>query len=229
MNSKVDAFLEEFRQALAECGRFCYAARAREFQVESIEKLKKLKEKIAVLKAEMIGLRDEDSANCLLALEFTVNAMSHELEMWVSLKDDKVASAWDAVVSAEMSALDAMRAHAVAGHLEHYVEKLQLLQQLLFPPMWFMSPGLIILDSRCSICGSRYGECNHVKGEVYMGEMCAREITECRITETSITPEPANKHARIIAISDGNDARDLLTWRVVPCTDLQSVAQKLMV
>jgi hypothetical protein len=216
MNATVTEFLDHFQQTVAECRRFCYAARAREFQAESIATLEILDSQIAALKAEMIEAQDEDAANCLLSLSLAARALSHELEMWVALKDDSAASAWDSLVEAQTCASNAIRAHTISDHLERYVERLEVLERVLFPSITFMSVGMVIQESHCSICGCEYGDCDHLKGEVYMGEMCARVITQADLKETSIVPEPANKHARMIAISDGNAMRDLLTWRLIP-------------
>jgi hypothetical protein len=136
--------------------------------------------------------------------------------MWVALKDEQPALAWDALIEAGTSARNAIRAHPIAQHLESYVEKLDALEKLLFPPMIFVSIGIIVHESRCTICGSEYGECEHIKGMVYMGQICSCEITKCDIYERSIVPDPANKHARMIVISDDDIMRDLLTWRPLP-------------
>jgi hypothetical protein len=49
-----------------------------------------------------------------------------------------------------------------------------------------------------------------------MGQICARVIEEADLRETSMVPEPANKHCRVLAISDENGTRDLMTWRLIP-------------
>jgi len=219
MNPRVTEFLDEFRETVAECRRFCYAARAREFQAESITTLDTLESDIAALKAEMVELRDEDAANCLLSLSLAARALSYELNMWVALKDDSAALAWDCLVEAQTCASDAVCAHRISDHLEQYVDRLEILEGLLFPPITFMSAGMVIQESHCSICGCEYGDCDHAKGEVYMGEMCTRVITKAALQGASIVPEPANKHARMVGISDGDGMRDLLTWRLIPPAD----------
>lgn len=219
MNTRVTEFLVQFRQTVAQCERFCYAARARELQVESITTLEALESDISALKAKMIEARDEDAANCLLSLSLATRALGCELKMWVALKDDAAAVAWHLLVHSQSLASDAIRAHAVSHHLERYVERLEHLERLLFPPLAFMSVGIVIRESCCSICGSEYGDCEHVKGVAYMGEMCARQITRADLREVSIVPTPANKLARVTVISDGGARRDLLTWRVIASSE----------
>jgi hypothetical protein len=224
MNPRVTEFLEDFHQVVHECQRFCYAARARECQVESIAALDTLDSRIAPLKAEMVEMQDEDAANCLLSLSLAARALSYELKMWIALKDDSAASAWDSLVEAQTHASNAIRAHRISDHLERYVERLDALERLLFPPITFMSIGMIIQESSCSICGSQYGDCDHVKGEVYMGEMCVREITQADLSEVSVVPEAANKHARVLTFSDGDAMRDVLTWRLIPPSEREEGA-----
>jgi hypothetical protein len=213
MNDETRTFLNEFDDVIENCERFCFAARAREFQVEAIEKLQNLKKTMASMKARAIQASDEDSANCLLSLELAASALENELGMWVAFKDDNPDEAWDKLVTAQSCSLDAIRAHEIANLAVHYVEKLELLEKLLFPSMMFMSPGVIILKSECTICGLEYGECDHIKGRPYMGEICARKLTEVEVREISFVDNPANKRARVFAISEGDKMRDVLSWR----------------
>jgi len=61
MNDEIAKFLDEFREALALCKRFCYATRAKEYQIASIEKLRSLKTEITGMKTRAIEKLDEDS------------------------------------------------------------------------------------------------------------------------------------------------------------------------
>src|SRR5262245_974786 len=99
-----DGLLElkmEFKKTATECQRFCFAARAREYQVEAIEQLKNLKAKTANLKAKKIALQDEDSANQLLSIEEMITALTCELKMWVAFKNDNPHAAWTSLVEAQ--------------------------------------------------------------------------------------------------------------------------------
>jgi len=216
MDDRVRDFVAECEELVNDCRRFCYAARAREFQVDAIARLKGLKEKASALKAEMVALEDEDSANCLLSLGEILKAFTNELQMWVDLKDDDPNAAWGALVEAQTAARTAMQAHEVADHMENHIQRLEILETVLFPPQTFLSIGFIIKRSSCSICGQEYGDCNHLAGKAYMGEMCARIIKEVDLLETSIVKEPANRHCRVLSFSDSGVMRDVMTWRVIP-------------
>ncbi len=217
MNEHIQKFLIEFSETANELQKFCFMTRAKELQLEACDILEELKEKADELKREVISHRDEDSANAMLSIEEMIIALMSELRMWIALKDDDADSAWNHLVSAQYSARTAMQAHSVANHLDGYVNHLHLLEHILFPPLAFFSPGMVIGKSRCSICGQEYGECDHIVGKAYMGEMCIRIIEEVKeLKEVSLVTEPANKRARVSRITDEDGIlRDALTWRVV--------------
>lgn len=215
MNKKVKTFQDKLYRATHECSQFCFMSRAKEFQLGSCQKLDELKAEASSLKKEVIKEQDEDSANALLSLEEMITALASELKMWVALKEDDPNSAWDLLIDAQSAARTAVQAHSVAQHLEGYLERLSHLEKILFPPQTFFSPGITIKYSECSICGMEYGECEHVVGRAYMGEMCVRIIKDVELGEVSLVEDPANKRARMLVISDGTAKRDFLTWRVI--------------
>jgi hypothetical protein len=137
--------------------------------------------------------------------------------MWIALKNDDFNKAWDYLIEAQSNARTALQAHHIATelNLEKYTEKLYLLEKLLFPPQMFLSQGLIIKESKCSICGKEYGECEHIIGKAYMGQMCNRIITKAELKEVSVVKEPANKHARVLTVTDNGVTRDFMTWKII--------------
>src|SRR5260370_4050554 len=214
ISGEIEAFQDKFQQALQEGRKFCFVTRAKEFQLQARDMLKNLAKNTATLKKKAITAAYEDAANLLLSYEETTNAIINELNMWIALKEDNPDAAWDYLVNAETAAISAMKAHVSASHLDAYLEHLDALEHHMFPKQMFFSPGMIIKDARCSICGQEYGECDHLAGKPYMGELCAREIVHADLEEASLVPNPANKHARGIFIT-GKDGirRDFLTWR----------------
>ncbi|MGB8312405.1 MAG: hypothetical protein WCE81_11185 [Halobacteriota archaeon] len=224
MNKKVTIFKKKFNTTVDECRRFCYMTRAKEFQLEALERLNSLKAESIALKEKVIAHKDEDSANAMLSFEEMTNALINELNMWIALKDDNPNLAWDYLVEAQGAARSAMQCHDVASHLGDYVEHLHFLEVLLFPPQHFFSPGIIVKQHVCSICGQDYDDCTHIKGKAYMGKMCVTKINEIvSIEEISFTPDPANKHSRIFTIGDGDVMRDTMTWRIVSDTSVKEV------
>ena len=217
MNKEVDSFLKEFKEVIRECGKFCFISRGKEFQIEAITKLTKLKQEAASLRERMIRFMDEESANAMLSLESLINAMINELEMWIALKEDNPNKAFDSLINAQSAVRTSAQAHCIAIDLnaEGYTNKLHLLEKLLFPLQIFFSPGLALEKVECSICGKEYGECDHVAGKAYMGRMCYKIIREVKeIKEISIVEEPANKHRRVLQfIDEEGTKRDWMTWR----------------
>ena len=215
MSKRLEDFREEFPYAIAESMKFCNAARSREFQVEAIQRLEILKTRASALKTEIVANKDENLANLLLSVENMLQAVISELKMWVAFKDEDPSAAWTDLVGAQSAASTAMRAHKIAANLDAYIDRLHALEHLLFPPQLFFSSGIIIKRSTCSICGHEYGDCGHVKGKAYMGQMCGRIIKECDLSEISVVSNPANKHCRVISTNDGKVTRDFMTWRLI--------------
>lgn len=215
MSKRLEDFRKEFPYAIAESMKFCNAARAREFQVEAIQRLGVLKTRASALKAEMVVAKDEDWANFLLSVENMLQAVISELEMWVAFKDDDPSAAWTALVGAQSAASTAMQAHKIAANLDKFIDRLHALEHFLFPSQLFFSSAIIIKQSTCSICGHEYGDCDHVKGKAYMGQMCRRIIKDGDLSEISAVSNPANKHCRVISINDGKVTRDAMTWRPI--------------
>ncbi len=215
MSKRLEDFKKEFQHSIAESMKFCNAARAREFQVEAMQRLEELKTRASALKADIVAAKDENSANLLLSVENMLRAVISELKMWVAFKDDDPSAAWTDLVGAQSAASTAMQVHKIAANLDAYIDRLHALEHLLFPPQLFFSSAIIIKRSTCSICGHEYGDCDHVKGKAYMGQMCKRIINESVLSEISVVPNPANKHCRTISVNDGKVTRDFMTWRLI--------------
>lgn len=203
---------------IVECRFMSYATRAEEFQIDLIEKVNGTIDKVNSEKATAIEEKDERLANLLLAYSLILTGMSQTLQMWISLRNDNAASAWSCIVSAEMSFRLAGRVHDRATEIgsSELAGWALGLQDLLFPPQVFVSAGMTVFVSQCSICNIDYEECNHIAGNPYMGEIAVRNILDAKLNEVSIVETPASKHCRILAISDRGGQRDVMTWRPHP-------------
>jgi hypothetical protein len=217
ITKEVKTFQVEFQQTITEAQKFCYVTRAKEFQLQARDRLRNLSKKIQIIKRKAIAAKYEDAANQMLSLEELTDAISNELNMWIALKEDDASAAWDCLVNAQMATLSAMQAHDSASHLEAYLEHLEALEQHMYPQQMFFSPGIIIREAKCSVCKQEYGECDHVAGRPYMGELCSRLIVHADIEEASLVDNPASKHARGVILTDDEGVRrDFLSWRPVP-------------
>jgi hypothetical protein len=216
MDENVINFHKKFLEVAVDCQKFCFMSRAKELQKEAKNKLDDLYNETHILKLDLISQKDEDAANALLSMELTIQSLQGELSMWIALKEDNPGSAWDFLVDAQRDARDALRVHLIGERLVGYIQHLDLLEIILFPRQMFSSVGMIVSEAVCSICGEEYGECNHLKGKAYMGEMCVRIIKHiASLEEVSIVDNPANKHCRITSFTEEGIVRDILTWRVV--------------
>mgnify|MGYP001613281886 CR=1 FL=1 len=216
MDEAITRFRERVDNAIRSVLGFCCATRDRQFQEAAVEQLGGLRVECEELKAEMIRAEREDEANAALSFESLVDAVQSELRMWLALKDGAPQAAWDHLVNAQGSVRTAMQAHDVGASLEPYAERLVQLEQLLFPPQVFMSIGMIVKRAECSVCGADYGTCRHVAGRPYCGVMCHKIITDGEAREVSFVESPANKHCRVMRVSDNGGWRDIMTWLPVP-------------
>lgn len=205
----------EFNEILHACQRLCYVTRSRDLQVAAREQALSLLKKLGALKDDAVARSEEDSANLVLSLECTIQALISELGMWIALKDGNPDAAWDHLVLAQTSAREALAAHAMAASigLNNYLRKLQIWEQFVFPPQAFTSVGVIIRRAKCTICQLDYGTCDHVAGRPYMGEICVRDVVEADLQEISLVHEPANKMCRLLSITDDDGImRNVMTW-----------------
>lgn len=215
MNSKIVSFLKEVNVVVSESQRLCYLSIDKELQIEKQQTLLEYMEQVMLIKEDAINAMDEDSANAALCCEDILKMLISQLKMWISFKEEDAGSAWTYLINAQDALRAALQAHKLADNIEPYSERLHLLERLLFPPMKFLSTGMIIDYAECSICGKEYGECNHIKGKVYLGRHCVKIIKKSRIHEVSVVDEPANKHCRITSIGENGQNRDILTWRII--------------
>lgn len=212
--STVEAFQQEMEATISECQRFMYITRAVEDQRATVETLRVLLEKLRTEKQVAIANRAEEWANLLLLNE-SITSMFYEFgRMWVFIKEDEMNQAWDSLVSAQIAIRDAILVRSEPA-LESLNERLHIIEKTLFPPLIFNSPGFVAEASECSICRSEYGECEHVKGRVYMGQICSRIYTKFTIVEFSMVDDPANKHCRVLSFHKDGVTRDWMTWKVI--------------
>lgn len=197
--------------------RFAYMSRAEELQHEAAEALCVNGQEVEARLHEAQERVDEDEANMLLALGLVLRCLESELRMFISLKEEQPGQAWDQLISAQNTLSSALRIRPEIEGMDHYVDHLALHEENLFPPQHFLSPAMTVGYSECSICASAYGECKHVAGRAYMGELCARVISEVtEVREISLVKEPKDKRRRIISITDDDGVtRDFLSWKRV--------------
>lgn len=224
MTNLLESFRDHFNEVVESVQRYAIFVRGREFQEASIKTLNKLLKECIDLKEQEISNKSEESANAFLAFELMIKALTEEFRFLLALKADDVDKAWDHLINAESSAAAAMSSHAIASHLDRYINKLHTFERLLFPQPIFFSSGFIVKKLECSICGVEYGECDHIKGRPYMGQLCAEVVKEAELREVSIVSDPADKHCRALSFTEDGITKSTFTHRVIQKMDDQQLA-----
>jgi hypothetical protein len=209
-------FLEESDTELEGCGRFFFFSRGRELQEEVKVRLKDLRERTKPVLVASQKANFEDLSNRLRGALYHLDALIHELQMYLDLKNDEMSKAWDSLIGAQMGMLWSMRSHQVFREgLQDHSARLDAMEKLFFPRQIFFSTGMTIKSSECSICGTEYRDCKHIKGRIYNGEFCIRKIKDIDLKEVSVVEDPADKRCRATSFGEDGDARDTLTWRKI--------------
>lgn len=187
-----------------------------EIQKEEINTLELYRADLAELKKDYVERGWENEANLVYCIDAILNVMQYELEMFVNFKEDKMSAAWGNLVNAQTLLPTAIRNFPFEEKtLENYAVKLANYERLLFPTLQFQSIGGIIKKSECSICHQDPNICDHLKGKLYMGEICCTIISEMDLEEVSLVDNPANKHCRVISMQSGDKTWDILTLREI--------------
>jgi len=220
----IQAFLEnpvllinEFNELIDTSQAKAFITVGIEIQKDEIEVLNNYEQELIKLKKEFAERRLENEANLVYCIISSVEIIRHELSMLVCIKEDKMPEAWAHLVRAQVLIGTIFRNHPIdASQLDGQMNRLASYEKLLFPKMFFQSTGGIIKDSECSICHQDLNLCEHLKGNLYMGELCCRLIKEIELEEISSVDNPANKLNRIVSIQTGGKKWDTLTLRPMP-------------
>ncbi|MCJ7968104.1 MAG: hypothetical protein MUW51_03105 [Lactococcus lactis] len=81
-----------------------------------------------------------------------------------------------------------------------FIEEYSRKFQKLFPYKHFMSRESIIKKQSCSVCGTEITirkKCKHTVGELYMGEMCVRVVSELQFLAFALVRDPFDKYSVI--------------------------------
>ena len=200
-------------------------ARDRELQQQMVARLSEVSGAVADWKRGAVAGGQEDHANVFLGMECLIRALRAELEMWLLLKDEEPERAWEQLVAAQTATSHAMRAAPGFSHLDQHARRLEAIEAVVFPPQVFLSAGLIVSKSTCSICGTDYENCSHIVGMPYWGEFCFRKLTVVAADHVAIVDNPANKLCRITHFSDEGGRRNRMTWGVEPAPECENHAK----
>jgi hypothetical protein len=215
MTESSDDLTKQILAALNDAIRLAHWSCGIELQREAVRNLKSWHDRLGSLRESHIARHDEPNANAAFRAEMMASGLSSFLMMWVLLKEFKSAEAWKELVEAELDLGIAQRIEAdewTAGFMDHLLRA----ERLLFPPQLFYSLGYTYSEAFCTICGERYGDCNHVKGRIYMGRICRRRIPTYKIMEQSLTPYPEDKGCRVEVYARDGKVLCTLTRKELP-------------
>jgi hypothetical protein len=209
-------FLHDFNVAMEIAQKKAIYTIGIEIQKDEIASLDLYLDKLSNQKKDLSEKKFEKDANLAFCLFTLARVIQLELKMLVSLKEDRMAEAWDMLVVSQNSLATVIRNYPFEHtHLGNYLDRLSNYEKTLFPSFMFYSYGGIVEESHCSICQQDYGICDHMKGRLYNGELCCRNITKVAMEEISVVENPANKHCRTLSIETNGEKIDVLTLRKI--------------
>lgn len=216
MNEAAQVKIQYLNEVIKHCEEFCFITRDSGLQRDAITSLQSMISDCAVIKSNAVADREEEFANIILGFECVAQCLCAELEMWIFLKEEKPDEAWDRLVTAQMAAIDSVRAHQSFAHNEAQAARLEEIERLVFPSQVFLSAGMIVRHQECSICGGEYGDCDHLAGKPYWGKFCYIKVTDFEADHVALVESPADKRCRITAYSVDGGQRNRMTWKIEP-------------
>lgn len=223
MNEEQKKWLDSFNEMIDESAGLLFCTRDSDLQRNAIAGLKQDHGSILAEKDAAVSSQDEKFANVLLGCECLVSAFIAELSMWVLLKEGQPDKAWDQLVEAQTAISGAIRSDDGFAHLARHAEKLQQIEETVFPPQVFLSAGMIVKEQICSICGGDYERCDHIKGRPYMGQFCLVRLIPLEMNHVAMVEVPANKHCRIYEYSVKGGRCNRMTLKITPEPNEQGV------
>ena len=214
MGLRQDPLLSELDQQIAEAAKGLWITRCSDLQQRKVESLAVLRDHIDSRRQEARSEKREDRANLLLGYQCLAESLIAELRMWIGLKRGDPDAAWNDLVVAQQAASAARRAHARFAQLEDREERLDVIEQVVFPPQVFMSIGGTATAKTCSVCDRDYESCDHIAGRPYNGELCFSRIEALDLDHVAIVDVPADKHCRVTEFEVEGGRRNRMTWRI---------------
>lgn len=212
VNLEVMELLNNFNDIVDNFQRVNYFTRDLIIQKDMLAEIYEYSNELSKLKKSNPNFLD-DELNLIAFFELLISSLISELEMIIHLKNDEMDFAWTSLIKAQTDAAFASSNHPInPNQLHGYINKLNMYEKSLFPEMMFSSVGGIIKKARCSICQDDYDECDHMKGKIYKGELCIKEIHEMELEEVSIVENPASKMNRVLQTIFKNETVDVFTF-----------------
>jgi hypothetical protein len=193
-----------------------------ELQVQRANRLVDLIEDTNKHRCEAITKMDEAVANQYYLEQEILYACHRFLSMWIFAKKSDMDNAWEAMVDTQATVDGVCRIQA-STEIIIFDDHLRVCEQVLFRPQTFISSSIRFSRCECSICKGEYGECDHVAGRLYMGEICIPlRRGDVSIEHFSIVKAPKDKCCRVLRFEQGTEFFDSLTMRSISEVDTPS-------
>lgn len=168
---------------------------------------KKRGQSLSLIRRRFQRESQDSAANLLWYLQTFCEASEYFAKAFKAMKSGAFKLSWDLLERSEISLLFLSK-NPICAQLEAHVVYLQSRVsefQKLFPYKVFLSPEMAIGRHECSICSGQMpptGNCSHMTGRVYSGELCVRIARDVRFLGVSLVTKPVQKYSVIFA---GND------------------------
>ena len=164
-----------------------------------ISLLNTLKSEIIKTKNEFISQQNENEANKWLSIENLCFAFLEGLRLFLELKNNNPDNAWNFLISAQNHSSWSNDGYLLSSEIQHdCIVHFNSIESVLFPAQTFMSVSMIVESSECSICSKEFSECEHIRGDSYMGKSCTEITTKInRVNHVAIVTHPDDKRCRI--------------------------------
>lgn len=194
------------RSALRANLRYLFITRGRPILVERLSTLTELEAQITDTKKKHISQKDEQNANKWLSLEELCKSMIAGVKLLLELKNSDPDQAWLHLVDAQNRIHRSNAAYDLNEDLQKdLVRYFYNIEKVVFPPQRFQSISVTTKKSLCSICDRPFHECDHIRGEPYMGELCGETVTELGpANHVAFVDYPADKKCRITHTGNTN-------------------------
>jgi hypothetical protein len=217
------ASVDDMKNAVSEIvsnGRkVCYASCCSDLQTQEQHRQHNLHQQLNSYRLEAIASQNEEVANAAFLMQEIVSCLLHSLQMWLLIKNEEMTDAWNELVEAQDS-LQLVLRFIQTEEIQDWYMRLLALEKLLFPPQQFVSISHSFGRAQCNICMAVYGDCDHVAGQLYMGQLCVKQLRDCGpMRHIAIVDSPRDKGCRWTEIKLDGFTQCTLTLRLRACAD----------
>jgi hypothetical protein len=172
-------------------------------------------------KQQAVAQGDELQAKAAWCLRQVAKIQEHYLQAWEHLTSGAFYAAWCELDRCEIE-IHHLDRHYKDVDTEYGLEFIRTQSknlQAMYPYKWFLSPEILKKKVVCSICGATVtprNPCPHRSGDIFGGEMAAREIVEMDVIGMALVTEPHQNYSVLFTGDpDSNGIRDQYDYALI--------------